>query len=124
MRHAMYPVTEEDYKKANAVKSPSGEFIWAKTLYQMCICSIRYGMARNNHLEPWGSIENIKEVLACLGTSSEWAQATAKQIIREVDQEVKAWDIYHRESDNTKENIKLLQAFVEWLQNFLIGEVE
>lgn len=123
-RHKIYPLTEKDFKSGNAVAGANGEYIWAKTLYQMCICSIRYGMARNNHLEPWGSIENVKEVLCCLGPSSEWAQGTAKQLIREVSTEIQGWELYHKESIDTNHNIQLLNEFVEWLQNFLLGEIE
>ena len=106
-------IPDTDFDEGTAVKSKNNEYITAKTLYQMCIASLRYGMSRNNHLEPSGSFENIKEVLRCLGQDSDMAKATARQLLEEIESEL-VWRDYEK-----THNLEDINKFIEWLNLFL-----
>ena len=58
----------------------------SKTLYQFCITSLRYSQYRDNHLAPWQTIKNINEALKEM--DGDFKQATIKQIILEIDQDL------------------------------------
>ncbi len=112
-------VTEEDFLNGDAVKSKDDGYIYGKTLYQMCLMAMRYGIQRNNHLQPDSSIDNIKEVLGALGQENEWAKCTANQLIEEIEWESR---FMNPEAEYTESNKKDLENFVKWLKDFLKKE--
>lgn len=58
-----------------------------KTIYQMCICTLRYAQNRDNHLAPVTAIENIKEALQYIENKTIKVQ-TIEQIISEINRDV------------------------------------
>lgn len=58
-----------------------------KTIYQMCICTLRYSQNRDNHLAPATAIENIKEALENIKDRTIKLHAI-KQIIDEIDKDI------------------------------------
>lgn len=58
-----------------------------KTIYQMCICTLRYAQNRDNHLAPATAIENIKEALQSMKDRTIKID-TMKQIIDEINRDI------------------------------------
>ena len=77
------------------------------TIYQMCISSLRYGIARNNDIEPWRTIENIKDAIDDI-QSNEVREHTLYQLFDEVKGKIASIDNDH--------NKRILYDFMTWLR--------
>lgn len=61
-----------------------------KTLYQFCIQALRYAQNRDNHLAPFGAVNNIKEAINEM--KYEYKLLTIVQIKREIQDDLYMYD--------------------------------
>jgi hypothetical protein len=62
-----------------------------KTIYQMCICNLRYAQARDNHLAPATAVENIQEAIDEIKGKA-IKKDTIEQIVSEIENDLKMYD--------------------------------
>lgn len=91
-----------------------------KTIYQMCICNLRYAQGRDNHLAPATAVENIKEAMNDIQDIDIKTQ-TIKQIIEEIEQDLayytRKYDAVWREfQTQLKHTLSFLQN-IEYYKN-------
>jgi hypothetical protein len=81
----------------------------SKTLYQMSIATLRYSLARDNHLAPYTAIQNINEALNEM--ENDHTLTTAMQLIDEINRDLEF---------NKREYAWLWVQFIEDLKNRII----
>jgi hypothetical protein len=59
-----------------------------KTIYQMCICNLRYAQSRDNHLAPITAVENIQEAIDEIKDRT-MKKGTIEQIVNEIENDLK-----------------------------------
>jgi len=77
-----------------------------KTIYQMCICNLRYAQARDNHLAPATAVENIQEALDDIKDKT-IKKHTIEQIVNEIARDL---------NTNEREYEQVWQVFLSKLK--------
>jgi len=81
-----------------------------KELDQFIIASVRYALAKSNHLMPWRIIQQAKKYIPLMPN---FGVETAKQLRLEIEEEM-------RLKKFSEDNEQRLIGFVIWLNDFVI----